>query len=73
MSSSNYKYRSLQIEVSLSYYGRGWLAEYSIGGGPFQRCDGRPHRNQELAMNEGKSAAQARVDSMLALTPPLSV
>lgn len=67
MSSSNYKYRGRHIEVSASYYGRGWLAEYSIDGSPFRRCDGRPRRNQELAMDEGRSEAKARIDSMLAL------
>lgn len=72
MSTSNCSYRGRQIAVSIRSYRKGWLAEYSIDGGPFQRCDGRPRRNQELAMYEGQSEAQARVDSMLAHTPPLS-
>lgn len=41
MSSSNYKYRSLQIEVSLSSYGRGWLSTRLVAARSSGAMDGR--------------------------------
>lgn len=73
MPPSNCNYRGRQIAVSVRSYRKGWLAEYSIDGGPFQRCDGRPLRYESLAMAEGRREAEARVDSMLGANSPLSL
>lgn len=56
-------YRGRTVNVSVERYGKGWLGEYSIDGGPIRRCDGRPQWNIEIAIAEAKRCAEMAIDA----------
>lgn len=61
----SYLHLGRTVAVSVERYGKGWLGEYSIDGGPLCRCDGRPLRSIEVAMDEAKQEAQRCIERML--------
>lgn len=63
----SYQYLGRTITVSIERYGKGWLGDYSIDGGPPRRCDGRPLRSIGVAMEEAEQEARHNIDRMLSV------